>query len=35
LGEVKLEETIRSTPAVTQNELLIRTDKHLICISAK
>lgn len=35
LGEVKLEETIRSTPAVTQNELLIRTDKHLLCISAK
>ncbi|MFO0924676.1 MAG: PQQ-binding-like beta-propeller repeat protein [Pirellulales bacterium] len=32
LGEINLEETCRSTPAVTKDALLIRTNKHLICI---
>lgn len=34
LGQYNLEDTIRSTPAITPNEVLLRTDKHLICIGS-
>jgi outer membrane protein assembly factor BamB len=34
LGQYNLEDTIRSTPAITTNEVLLRTDKHLICIGS-
>lgn len=32
LGQFNLEDTIRSTPAITENEVLLRTDRHLICV---
>ena len=32
LGQYHLEDVIRSTPAITANEILLRTDKYLICI---
>ncbi|MFO1064446.1 MAG: PQQ-binding-like beta-propeller repeat protein [Pirellulales bacterium] len=35
LGEIKLGETTRSTPAATDQHLLVRTDSKLICVSAK
>jgi outer membrane protein assembly factor BamB len=35
LGQYNLEDMIRSTPAITENEVLLRTDKFLICIGAQ
>lgn len=35
LGQYNLDDMIRSTPAITDNEVLLRTDKHLICIGAQ
>jgi len=32
LGEIRLDDTIRSTPAITANEVLLRTDRYLICV---
>jgi hypothetical protein len=34
LGEVDLAEVVRATPAASTTHLLIRTNKHLICITA-
>lgn len=34
IGQFSLDDVIRSTPAITENEVLLRTDKYLICIGA-